>query len=501
MTFPPLPVHTLDFVRSLADEDLLGILRSANVKLPPAASGAAISRPELEKRAKLMLSDCQRLKNMLPLGQVTYPELSGWTPYHDSHAGQGNDAQNTKISPRTTSNISQAFREFYTLKESLKFRAMQDNMPGFVDREVGEHAFTDAGRTLLSLAGTMEDVLPNGIENAAFLLQDEAQTSGIALRIISICGCPGDPSNPIFFVLFHHETREHVISSSLLVDIESVSPTLRWVKSCMAETDTAVGQIDCSLNAQHLILRQLLYNARRVPADYKPTFNKFRRGALVHFTPSFILPLRPVSPAMLGHLSRPLKHSDCAAANCPGAFVDAGICSRCGVIQYCSTSCQSRDLPSHAPFCRRISRSKVVSFEACPLSDIGQYVGVFNLGSTTSDMVTTHSMSDHAKAGLAESRKKHPNQRLFLINVQVSLGGTGPLMVYDRDKTFIVQVHPPREGGDERDAIAFKAMENLSRKCTRWRGLKVFLYARHSRAGDTRLEVLTDVLPGQEVPW
>ncbi|KAF8457538.1 hypothetical protein BGX38DRAFT_800057 [Terfezia claveryi] len=398
--------------------------------------------------------------------------------------------------------LTQAFSEFYTLKESFTFRAMQDNMPGFVDREVGEHAFTDAGRTLLALADTVEGVFPDGIENTALLLQDEAQTGGIALKIISIRGCPGDPSNPIFFVLFHHETREHVISSSQIVDVESVSPTLRWVNSCMAEMDTTVGQIDCPVNAQHLILRQLLYNARRVPADYKPTFNKFRKGALVHFTPSFILPLRPVSPAMLGHLSRPIKQSDCSAANCPGVFADAGICSRCSIIQYCSTLCQSRDLHSHAPFCGRISRSKVVSFEACPPSDIAQYAGLFmNLGSTTRDMATTVSVSDHAKTGLAESRKKHPNRRLFLIKVQVGLQGTGPLMVYDQDKTFIVQVYPPREGGDERDATAFKAMENLSRKCTRWRGLKVFLYARHSSAGDTRLEVLTDVLPGQEVPW
>lgn len=377
-------------------------------------------------------------------------------------------------------------------------------MPGFVDREAGEHAFTDAGRALLSLADAVEDVLAKGIENAAFFLQDEARTGGIALKIISVRGCPGDPSNPILFVLFHHETREHIISSSLFVDVESVSPTLRWVKSCMAETSTAVGQIDCTVNAQHLILRQLLYNARRVPADYKSTFNKFRKGTLVHFTPSFILPLRPVSPTMLGHLSRPLKQSDCPATNCPGTSTDAGICSRCSIIQYCSISCQSSDLHSHAPHCRRISHSKVVSFEACPPSSIGQYSSLFiNLGSTTRDIATTHSISDQAKAGLAESKKNHPNQRLFLIKVQVSVhgAGTAPLMVCDQDKTFIVHVHPPREGGDERDAIAFKVMESLSRKCTRWRGLKVFLYARHSSAEDTRLEVLTDVWPGQERPW
>jgi len=373
-------------------------------------------------------------------------------------------------------------------------------MPGFVDREAGEHAFTDAGRALLSLADAVEEIGVEGIKNAAFLLQDEAQTSGIALKIISIRGCPGDPSNPILFVLFHHETREHFISSPQL-DVESLSPTLRWVKSCMAGTSTTVEQTDCPVKAQHLILRQLLYNARRVPADYKPTFNKFRKGALVHFTPSFILPLRPVLPAMLGHLCRPFKRSDCSAANCPETSADSGICSRCGVVKYCSISCQSRDLHSHSPLCGRISRSKVVSFEACPPSDRGQYIGSFmNLGSTARD-INTHSMSEHARAGIAESRIKRPDQRLFLIKVQVSLSGTWPLMVYDQTKTFTVQVHPPRQGGDERDAMAFKAMESLARKCTRWRGLKVFLYARHSSTEDTRLEVLTDVLPGQEEAW
>lgn len=96
MAFPPLPAQTLDFVRSLADEDLLGVLRSANVKLSRTSSGAPISRSELEKRVKLMLSDCQRLKNMLPLGQVTYPELPGWTPDRKNHAEQENDVKKTK---------------------------------------------------------------------------------------------------------------------------------------------------------------------------------------------------------------------------------------------------------------------------------------------------------------------------------------------------------------------------------------------------------------------
>lgn len=96
MAFPPLPAQTLDFVRSLADEVLLGILRSANVKLPQTSSGAAIPRSELEKRVKLMLSDCQRLKNMLPLGQATYPGLPDWTPDRENDAEQENDAKKTK---------------------------------------------------------------------------------------------------------------------------------------------------------------------------------------------------------------------------------------------------------------------------------------------------------------------------------------------------------------------------------------------------------------------
>lgn len=96
MAFPPLPAQTLDFVRSLAGEDLLGILHSANVKPPQTSSGATIPRSELEKRVKLMLSDCQRLKDMLPLGQVTYPELPCWTPDLDDNAKQENDAKKTK---------------------------------------------------------------------------------------------------------------------------------------------------------------------------------------------------------------------------------------------------------------------------------------------------------------------------------------------------------------------------------------------------------------------
>jgi len=76
MAFPLLPPQTLEFARSIADGDLLGILSSANIKLSTRGSSrAAIPRSELEKRVMLMLSDCQRLNNMLPLGQARYPEL------------------------------------------------------------------------------------------------------------------------------------------------------------------------------------------------------------------------------------------------------------------------------------------------------------------------------------------------------------------------------------------------------------------------------------------
>lgn len=371
------------------------------------------------------------------------------------------------------------------------------------DHEEGEHAFSDAGRSLSTFAGHVQSTLSSGaFETHLFLLESGAGASEIAIKVVSVRRCPGDPRNPIIFLLFNHETRDYLAKTSPLVDVTTVSASMRLRK---AGTLTGVSKISCPLDAQQLILRQLLYNARRLQKESKNAFSYHRTGPLLQFIPSFMLPLRPISPSTLGHLSN-LKLFECSATNCPGSFTDTFVCSRCTVARYCSTSCQSRDYRKHTLFCQRISSSKTVSFEACPPAHLSpQFASILNVGMSLGDMrMEGEQHTEAIRKGFTESRKKRPGRIIFLIKVQVPPGDSGPLLVYDQDRTFKAFVFPPTKGSHDGDAFAYQELKRLGKECTRWRGLKVFLFARHTEnTDDTRLEVLTGpgASPGQEVSW
>ncbi|KAF8474134.1 hypothetical protein BDZ91DRAFT_845531 [Kalaharituber pfeilii] len=507
---PAVAADTMELLESVSPSTLLNILASAGVTIPASGRGA-LPRAELERRLKIMLSDCQRLKELFALGAWRYEDLPPWgaeqTPPEQGAAAESD-----------AGSLGDAFSSFVTIRGAFKSRLLQECIPGVLEHEPGEHIYPELCRRMHQVACDLDtcsslDALPG------LAFQDGAKSSDIAIKIVSIRTSPSDKTIPILFVLFYHQTRDGMVR---MLDPATESPAKRWLQTQSATITATAG-----VGEQHLLLRQLIYNARRLPADSAAAFAAARKSssALTHFTPSFLLPLHPVYSAALDYLSRPLPGPEssisCSAPTCPGPFASdasrSGICSRCSVAQYCSRECQAQDLPAHRPLCLRISRSRVVSID-CAAPAKYDYVTALNLDSSARNIKFPENVDARTARmqGVDKSRLQRPDGRLFVVKAQVPCGPgmpdqilQDPIPIYDQERTLMVDVHQ-----NENEA-AYEALGRLASECARWGGMKVFLYARHAKEendeesksqddwkrGRYVLQILTDALPAQEVLW
>lgn len=358
-----------------------------------------------------------------------------------------------------------------------------ENLPS--KREVGEDVYTDACQTLISIAHGYDISFP------VFTLQDTRQTSAISLRIVEAKTTLLDKKLPLVFVLFYHETREHATMTS---------PALQWLQNIQKISgESGIHSVTSPLDEQHLILRQLIYNSRRLPPGCESMFEATRNKLYEKdFIPSFLLPLDPLSHSGLENLNR---NDKCAECGLPAST----LCGTCCVIYYCSSTCQRKNRAAHKQFCTRIAtsaRSVTVHVAAKrAFQNIPSAVSAnFSMNMSQRDMLRDSAMNTPSlvnNEGVLKSLKRRGTKERFIVKMQVPLVTGGDLMVYDAERTFQIFIER------ERDPEALKELMELARGSVRWGGLKIFLYARHVEGEGNRekLEISTGVLPDQEQFW
>lgn len=463
----PLPPHTLKFTQSASPQTLLKILSSFSVKLDTKSFSSPSSRTELEHRIKLLLSDSQRLSTVLPLTKTTYSNLPSWKstkpPSRNFEPGKGP--------------MGRKFSECASVGQTLSAKASSSGG----GRETGEDVYTDACQTLMSIGHGFD------IGHPTFTLQDTRRTSAISLRIVNAKSTLLDKTLPLVFVLFYHETRDHISPSS---------PALKWMQAMISSGP--INSVTSPLQEQHLILRQLIYNSRRLPPGCESMFAAARNSHEKDFIPSFLLPLDTLSQDALTNLN---CTSTCAACPLPAS----SLCEACCIVQYCSTTCQRTHRAIHKSFCTRISESaRSVIVNATLKTGLLRALApkaVTNLSRHMSQRDMTRMKADVkgsllSDEGLQLSRKRRGTKERFVVKMQVPLMPGGDLMMYDAERTFQVFV-------GSRGSEAYRELWELANGCVRWKGLKVFVYARHveGERNKEKLEVLTEVLPDQEQFW
>jgi len=120
------------------------------------------------------------------------------------------------------------------------------------------------------------------------------------------------PQTPLFLVLYNHDLKAHWPVRGL-----------EWVQELVG----AVPFINATVSEQHLLLRLLDRNARRV----SPSLRRERKSTEKHFSLSFLLPVGPLSSNARDVMSVEAPES-CAVC---GKQTNSH-CGGCRAIRYCS---------------------------------------------------------------------------------------------------------------------------------------------------------------------
>lgn len=106
---------------------------------------------------------------------------------------------------------------------------------------------------------------------------------------------------------------------------DTKSPKGLWDMSVTADNLNEI--FEAGLSQQHLLLRLLKLNAKRVP----PSLRHPRAPADKSFKVSFILPVGPLSPDCLNDLSNEAPNF-CALCSLPAK----ALCGSCRAVRYCT---------------------------------------------------------------------------------------------------------------------------------------------------------------------
>ncbi|KAL7266440.1 hypothetical protein RUND412_011012 [Rhizina undulata] len=476
-----LPVHTRKFFESAPTKALIKILSSWNVRL----DSKNFTNQELERRIKVLLTDSQRLSQVLPLKEIEYASLPPWT---GGDPAEKAEAKKDRSKPPKADFNPEPGSLAYIFSKCLRFSQIFRPDP-VGRRETGENVYDDACQTLLLIANGCDQ----GIYTSA--LQDTRQTNAIALRVVEARTTAVDKNLPILFVLFYHENRDSAYLTS---------PTVKWIQNVVDE-GTGINNVTVPIEGQHLILRQLVYNSRRLPPGCEAMFEAARNRYEKAFIPSFLLPLDPLSHAGLAYLNRTDLCAECKLAA-------SLLCSGCGVTLYCSPECQRKNYRAHKHFCKSVTTSRTITCRVEPHLDPGNQQGhmaMLNISHLLAqrdmmrnkgNIVPTTSLEEQISNEFSLSRTRRGTKGRFVVKIQAPLETTldgQPLMIYDDKRTFKIFVSAMK------DPAAYAELLKCVRGCVRWNGIKVFAYARHidGDAGKERLELMTGAMPDQEVFW
>ncbi|KAJ7086414.1 hypothetical protein B0H15DRAFT_986576 [Mycena belliarum] len=431
----------------LPRDEILGLLSSMGVELPRKTK---LPDAELDKRLSKALDSAQYLTRViptLPLDPSSYPS---W--FRDKSNKPVLDAIRRH-------NIGEA-----TMIYESKMKGIDNPVPLYTN------AFMDVRQTLMSIGNACDSGM-NPI-----VLQDPGQSSGICMRVLEVKQF--DAQTPILIVVFRHDLAGALSPASF-----------QWLSSYVtSDTPTAMANITATMQEQHLLLRLLRQNSKRLPVSYKPK----RAATETSFTLSFLLPVGPLGAQDVAKYN---TNNGCAVCGDPAKQK----CSRCGAVRYCDAACQKEDWKSHRPLCASWQGAKWQG-----LTFALEQPGTYALRFSRYDNVQHDDVQkrlERAKEKQGPPANTH-GMTPFIVKVQINSsqahGPAHPLfstsardngsnfLIYDQRRTLDVMVLRAS------DAAQFSAVADVVRAKGE-RGLKMFCWA--IRTGEWTIDICLDRHP------
>ncbi|KII86097.1 hypothetical protein PLICRDRAFT_31577 [Plicaturopsis crispa FD-325 SS-3] len=308
-----------------------------------------------------------------------------------------------------------------------------------------------------------------------FCLQDTEQMSAMIIRIVDVLKIKEEV--PLFSILAkvvvkddHRSLRDH------LDDYIEPGPVAALTTTPMERS---------------VLWKFIQKNAKRVASNYKPR----RLSREKAFTPSFLLPIGPLSMQDIGKLT---NNPGCAVC---GKSVTSR-CTQCMSIAYCGRECQTQDWKSHKATCKSLKGGK---WSTIPFTTNipGMHRFVFN----RFDPITLD--GEHNKIEGPDSAPP-PNihgDKTFLIKMQIGLNSGideddeddeddarigGHIFIYDRQKSFQGYMLKANDRALFREAHRAVRITGVG-------GLKMYRWAR--RISDNELSICLDRPPAQNPNW
>ncbi|KAJ7485144.1 hypothetical protein B0H11DRAFT_1152028 [Mycena galericulata] len=423
----------------LPREQILGLLSSMGVDLPRRTK---LSDAELDKRLSRALDSTQYLTRVIPkppLDPATYPS---W--FRD----------------KSNKPVMEAIRRHNVGEAQM----IHDSRMNGVDNPIPlyTNAFMDLRQTLMTIGNACDRGMP------PIVLQDTGEASGICMRVLDVKQF--DNQTPVLIVVFQHDVKDSLSRGSF-----------DWISSYVsAGTATAMLKITATVQEQHLLLRLLKSNSKRLASSYKPK----RASTESSFTLSFLIPVGPLGAQEVAKYN---TNNGCSVCGDPAKQK----CSRCRAVRYCDAVCQKEDWKGHRPLCTSLQGAKwqnltfVLADQHAP--------GTYSLRISRYDNVQHNDMQKRLEA--AEDNQGPPvnthGMTAFIVKVQLSLvaghnsATDGPILfIYDQRQTIDAMVLRASSDAAHFDAVA----EVVKTKGER--GLKVFCWA--IRTGDWTIDICLD---------
>ncbi|KAF8321618.1 hypothetical protein DL93DRAFT_2106378 [Clavulina sp. PMI_390] len=425
---------------------LIDLLRQMEVNIP---RGTKLDVEELEKKLKNALDDSQDI-TLFPglFDQDGFVNLDSFPTYPSSR--------------NSTPKLEDEIRR-HTFGEALEVRRRElSGKNQHVHPKT--QALYDLRQTLMIIARHCQE------GNHSMMIRDTEDTSSICLRVLEVRKIA--PETPLFLVLYTHELRNQMPLNGLA-----------WLDD-LSHQVSEINTITASLNEQHLLLRLLAQNARRI----SPVLERAKTNTEQAFNLTFILPVGPLSSSGRDRLG---VDAPDACAVC-GASTTLN-CSGCRSIRYCTAAHSKEDWKDHKSVCQTLKGATWLQFHYDPKKLVSQQGNPVFFTNLNNNGVCQGPRKHIPK--ISDSSASVPNpygSAPFILKFQVE--PNLPINVYDQTRE--VQLGLLRQLCDP------GVFETLVTLCQQkgFKGRKVYLWAR--RKSELEFLVAVDRLPNQQnIPW
>ncbi|KAJ7747644.1 hypothetical protein DFH07DRAFT_575751 [Mycena maculata] len=433
--------------RTLPREEILALLKSMDIDLPRRTK---LSDAELDKRLTRALDSTQYLTRVVPTSPLDPTSYPSWF----------SDKSNKPILEAIRRhNIGEA-----TMIHESRMKGIDNPIPLYAN------AFMDLRQSLMSIGNACD----NGLR--PIVLQDPGQSSGICMRVLDVRQF--DNQTPILIVVFQHNVEDSLSRGSF-----------DWISGYVsAGTAQTMINITATVQEQHLLLRLLNSNSKRLASSYIPKCASTESS----FTLSFLLPVGPLGALDMAKYN---TNNGCSVCGDPAKQK----CSRCGAVRYCDAACQKEDWKSHRPLC---TSWQGATWQGLTFILADQYMpGAYSLRVSRYDTVQHGDIQkrvDLSKTNQGPPPNTHGTTP-FIVKIQINSstaqgpaypvigqrpGGDGSdFLIYDQRRTIDVMVLRTA------DAAQFDAVAEVVRTKGE-RGLKVFCWA--IRTGEWTMDICLD---------